>query len=461
MKKRNLIEKNISILLVMILIFSFVFPSFSFAKENDIDNSNQSINEDVVLTDENNNINEDKTTQEENVEDNKVEEDNNNKNNEDTNLEQDENNNEENSKQDEEDIQIGNDYESNASSWRYQNGYLIDSGSTYMTRSASTAWTKVNGNFVNNKGKVIKGAKRKGIDVSSWQGNIDWNKVKKSDIDFVIIRCGYGSDIKSQDDSKWERNVEECERLGIPYGVYIYSYANTDAKAKSEAAHVLRLLKGHTPQYPVYYDLEDSVVAATGKTNIIKRAEIFCSAIEDAGYTAGIYANLDWWNNKLNSSSLDKYKKWVAQWNSECTYKKDFQLWQCADNGTVPGISGRVDINFDFDDIKTTVNYSPYRYTDVKADTKLRSGSGTTYDVIDTIPKGTRLLTYGYDKYNGTDAWYKVKYGDKTGYVSNDDVKLSYQAYSPKKKGLTTTKMYMRSGVGLSNSNVKLLAKGK
>lgn len=219
MKKRNLIEKNISILLVMILIFSFVFPSFSFAKENDIDNSNQSINEDVVLTDENNNINEDKTTQEENVEDNKVEEDNNNKNNEDTNLEQDENNNEENSKQDEEDIQIGNDYESSANSWRYQNGYLIDSGSTYMTRSASTAWTKVNGNFVNNKGKVIKGAKRKGIDVSSWQGNIDWNKVKKSDIDFVIIRCGYGSDIKSQDDSKWERNVEECERLGIPYGV--------------------------------------------------------------------------------------------------------------------------------------------------------------------------------------------------------------------------------------------------
>ena len=80
---------------------------------------------------------------------------------------------------------------------------------------------------------------------------IDWNAVKNSDVEYVIIRCGYGDNYTSQDDKQWLRNVSECERLGIPYGVYIYSYAQTTAQAKSEADHVLRLLKGHNPTYPV------------------------------------------------------------------------------------------------------------------------------------------------------------------------------------------------------------------
>ena len=100
-----------------------------------------------------------------------------------------------------------------------------------------------------------------GIDVSYRQGDIDWEKVKNSgQVDFAIIRCGFGMNETKQDDSKWKYNSSECERLGIPYGVYLYSYADTVAKAKSEANHVIRLIKGKKLSYPIYYDMEEKTV---------------------------------------------------------------------------------------------------------------------------------------------------------------------------------------------------------
>ena len=112
-------------------------------------------------------------------------------------------------------------------SWRYKNGERIyDEEPSMFSRSAvSNAWEKVNGQYVNNRGEVIEGATLKGIDVSVHNGEIDWVKVKADGIDFAIIRCGYGQNQTNQDDSRWEYNVSECERLGIPYGVYLYSYA--------------------------------------------------------------------------------------------------------------------------------------------------------------------------------------------------------------------------------------------
>ena len=122
-------------------------------------------------------------------------------------------------------------------SWRYEDGVLnvkeSASSSKRMMRSA-------------NQNAAIA----RGIDVSEHNGKIDWEKVKSSGIDFAIIRCGYGMDLPKQDDKYWQYNVTECERLGIPYGVYIYSYADSTDRAASEADHVLRLLKGHTPSYP-------------------------------------------------------------------------------------------------------------------------------------------------------------------------------------------------------------------
>lgn len=247
--------------------------------------------------------------------------------------------------------------ENTAESWRYHNGELIvdtenqESSEGRMTSKGASheAWSESNGKFYSSNGKVIEGAIRKGIDVSAWQDVIDWEKVKASGISFAIIRCGYGKNITKYDDSKWERNVSECERLGIPYGVYIYSHAGSLDYADSEAEHVLRLLEGHTPAYPVYYDLEDDDVKSAGRTTIIKIAKRFCSKIENSGYTAGIYANLNWWKKYLNDSSLDKYEKWVAQWSSTCDYDKEYRLWQCTSKGKVSGIDGNVDLNFEFD----------------------------------------------------------------------------------------------------------------
>ena len=125
-----------------------------------------------------------------------------------------------------------------------------------------------------------------GIDVSYRQGDIDWEKVKNSgQVDFAIIRCGFGMNETKQDDSKWKYNSSECERLGIPYGVYLYSYADTVAKAKSEANHVIRLIKGKKLSYQIFYDMEEKTVLNSTNMTRTKAAQIaqaFFSTFEAA-----------------------------------------------------------------------------------------------------------------------------------------------------------------------------------
>lgn len=189
--------------------------------------------------------------------------------------------------------------------------------------------------------------KIKGIDVSYAQGNINWNKVKASGIDFAILRCGYGQDIASQDDEFFERNAKACEELSIPYGVYLYSYATSEEGAKGEAQHTLRLLKGKKLSYPVFYDLEDA--NTTGKCSnaeILKIAKAYVSALEKEGYKVGIYANKHWFTTKLTQEWYDKYPKWIAQYNNECTYQGTYDMWQYTSSGTVNGIVGNVDMNY-------------------------------------------------------------------------------------------------------------------
>lgn len=177
------------------------------------------------------------------------------------------------------------------------------------------------------------------IDVSEHQGKINWEKVKPQ-IDGAILRCGYGMDIEKQDDTYFKRNADECTRLGIPFGVYLYSYADNNEKAKSEAAHVLRLVKGYKLSYPVYLDLEESGT----QSGAIERANIFGDIIEKAGYWCGVYANLNWWENYL--VGLERFTKWVAQYNTKCDYKgAHLDIWQYSSKGKVDGIGGNVDMN--------------------------------------------------------------------------------------------------------------------
>lgn len=189
--------------------------------------------------------------------------------------------------------------------------------------------------------------KIKAIDVSKYQGQIDWDKVKSDGVEVAIIRCGYGNDIKSQDDSQWFRNVQEAKRVGIKVGAYLYSYATNVTHAQSEANHAMRLLKDIQLDYPVYYDLEDENTTGKCSPSVIGDiAEVFCNALSQAGYKVAIYANKYWFTTKLTDSRFGKWDKWIAQYNSECTYSGEYQAWQYSKVGQINGIVGNVDLDW-------------------------------------------------------------------------------------------------------------------
>lgn len=173
-----------------------------------------------------------------------------------------------------------------------------------------------------------------GIDISEFNGDVDIAALK-GQIEFIIIRCGYGSNYEDQDDAQYEANVRKCEAAGIPYGVYLYSYAKNTDMARSEAAHALRLLTGKRPLYGVWYDVEDSSLP-TGEA-IIDNCIAFCSELEQAGYYCGIYSFLYWMQTRLNSTRLDPYDKWVAQWNDTLDYDKPYGMWQYSNSGILNG----------------------------------------------------------------------------------------------------------------------------
>lgn len=197
----------------------------------------------------------------------------------------------------------------------------------------------------------------KGIDVSEFQGKIDWEKVKKDGIKFAILRCGYGMDFSNQDDVEYERNANECERLGIPYGVYLMSYANTVEKARSEAKHVLRLIEGRKISLGVWYDIEDNGTSgAINKETLTNIINTFCNTIKNAGHRVGVYASLNWLENKIERIIRDNYDIWVAQYYSKCEYEGKYIMWQHTSSGKVNGISTNVDMNILYEDLPVINN---------------------------------------------------------------------------------------------------------
>lgn len=233
-----------------------------------------------------------------------------------------------------------------ANSFRYENGQPIKEAAVFGDVYPN-AWKKIAGKYRSSNGSVIEGAVARGVDVSHNQGVIDWQKVKADGVDFAIIRCGYGANQQNQDDRQWLNNVLECEKYGIPYGAYLYSYADTVAKAKSEAAHVLRLVRGHKLTYPIYYDLEDnSILSHTNAKQRKKIIETFTGIIRKSGYATGVFAPKSWFEKELPQSAFSSCDKWVAHWNTKCTYQGSYQMWQSTNRGSVAGISGPVDINF-------------------------------------------------------------------------------------------------------------------
>ena len=233
-------------------------------------------------------------------------------------------------------------------------------------------WIFEDGYWRNESGEPIPAALEKGIDVSWHQGKVDWEKVQATDVSFAIVRCGYGNDQEDQDDSRWKYNADECTRLGIPLGTYIYSYALDVEEAKSEAAHVLRLVEGYDLSFPIFYDLEDEkYTGSLSAKEIGDIAETFVNEMNNAGYEVIIYASKYWFENVLTDSRFDQWDKWVAQYNERCTYNGKYMMWQCASDGRVDGIDGNVDINFTIDPEK--IEYIPETEPESKDDTESES----------------------------------------------------------------------------------------
>ncbi len=186
-----------------------------------------------------------------------------------------------------------------------------------------------------------------GIDVSRHQGDIDWDSVNPH-IDFSMIRAGFG---KNNIDAKARRNVSECERLGIPYGLYWFSYALHPEMAKKEAEYLIEFIGEHKPEYPIVYDFEyDTVTHATKNGVRINRqfvldcTEEFCRTLEEHGFYAMFYTNQDYYQRYYQASKVaEKYDMWYARYSQSAGRK--VTLWQYSDKGKLPGISGYVDLD--------------------------------------------------------------------------------------------------------------------
>jgi len=207
----------------------------------------------------------------------------------------------------------------------------------------------------------------KGIDVSKHQGKINWNLVKNN-INFAILRIGYGM-YNSQKDKQFERNYSECKRLGIPMGVYHYSYAKNIDQAKKEANLVLNWLKDKELQLPVYFDIEDNSQSGLGKEMLTNMCIAFCETIENAGLWAGVYANKYWFNSLLNREVLEsKYTIWVAQYYNKCTYNGKYDIWQYTSSGRINGINGNVDMNYMYRDLISEIGNKTSNKTNIEVD---------------------------------------------------------------------------------------------
>lgn len=184
-----------------------------------------------------------------------------------------------------------------------------------------------------------------GIDVSKWQGSkIDWAKVKAAGIDYAILRAGYGSYI-SQKDPTFERNYAECKRLGIPVGVYWYVYAKTLDGIKQEVKTLLEAIKGKQFEYPIYLDIENEAQASMTKAALTQMIETGCTALEQAGYFAGVYTYTSFASYMDYAGLAKKYTMWLADYRKNYNTTLTRDMHQYTSSGTVTGIGGRVDCN--------------------------------------------------------------------------------------------------------------------
>lgn len=194
---------------------------------------------------------------------------------------------------------------------------------------------------------------QRGIDVSYYNGSIDWNAVRGNGIEFAIIRAGFGM-YDNQKDRRFDENYSGATAVGLPVGAYWYSYAKTVQEAEREADTCLRALASRTLSLPVYFDIEDKSQENLSREQITSLCTRFCEKIQQNGYRAGVYANTDWFLNRIDIGKIDEYSKWLADYRQNYNTTLPRDIHQYTSSGRVAGINGAVDLNNSLIDFSTT-----------------------------------------------------------------------------------------------------------
>lgn len=268
----------------------------------------------------------------------------------------------------------------------------------------------------------------KGIDVSEHQGNIDWSKASK-EVDFVILRASYST----VTDKYFYANANACKQYGIPFGVYVYSYATTVEEVQEEARHVISLVKGYDLALPIFFDFEDDSQAALSVAQKKALVKGFVDVIKEAGYEPGLYTFLSWFDNHFSDSYFNSLPKWIAQIQvSNCSYTRGVRMWQYSWTGSISGISGDVDCNYYYGTFPGTnpdttylskcTQYASNLDIKTKEDVTVKKypcwyGTDNSSLDVEEIKAGTVLHVTGVYKNSVGEYWYQVNNGSVYGYI--------------------------------------------
>ena len=199
----------------------------------------------------------------------------------------------------------------------------------------------------------LSGSTRVGIDVSKWNGDIDWDKVRSAGVEFAIIRAGYRGSVTGSlvEDPRFEANMKGAAASGMPVGVYFFTQAVNEVEAVEEASAVLRLVREYKLEYPIFIDTEGAGGGRADGLDVETRTlvcEAFCRTIENAGYRSGVYGSRNWYNTKLYTDRLEDYCIWLAEYRSAPVYQGYYQMWQYTSKGKIDGIKGNVDMDISY-----------------------------------------------------------------------------------------------------------------
>lgn len=347
------------------------------------------------------------------------------------------------------------------SSWvKDKNGkYYVDASGHKIT-----GWKKIGGTyyFFNEKGKLYNGKKKTGvrlstlsndvltmgIDMSQWQGTVNWNKIKDSGVGFVMLRLGYGKGRYGKKsctmDDKFQEYVQGATSVGLPIGIYFYSYAKNPKQAYKEAEFVVEHLEGVPVAFPVAYDIEDAaILSATNKKQRTQMAKTFMDVVAAAGYTPMFYCNQTWYDTYLDSQALSDYDFWYARY----TYKEPdrstypYTMWQATSTQKLSGINeNTVDVNFLYKDYFTEV---VPRSTALKYGWHNEEGRYSFYHCGEKIMEG--WLTIGGESYYLKDGY------ASTGWQSIDNQSYYFNSEGEMQTGFSKAdgKIYLFNSAGV------------